>query len=88
MFAVYFDYSELVKLLIEHGADINTKNNDGKLHDSDAEIRSIYIKYIEIEYTYNLLAVYIVIFPIQQKFNILCKFKNIFIIQSIFLYIG
>ena len=32
MYAAFYKYPELVKLLIEHKADINAKNNDGKLH--------------------------------------------------------
>ena len=32
MWAAQSGYTDIVRILLEHGAGINTKDNDGKLH--------------------------------------------------------
>ena len=47
MKAAAYGNTETVKILLEHGADINTKDNDGKLHTNTSIIKCYGVMLLE-----------------------------------------
>ena len=84
MYAAQNGYTEIVKILLEHGADISTKDVYGKSHRITSLI-NIFTLFIHFLYLFNFISINRILFFIYI-FIICCNnYQSIYTLLSVYL---